>query len=323
MTTNRLRFGLLAGFGLPTLVAALTVLLWAMGYHPSRGVAVLLSALGLTGLLVAARAVRSLDSALAPFSPPGIQSMPPLETLPMDGIQTLDRGVGRDGGDADAPLERAGSVLESMARNFAGTAESARQLVVLAQQTQEAAGRGANDIEAIGQAIDAIQSSSCQIVKIVKSIDEIAFQTNILALNAALEAARAGHSGSGFAVVANEVRDLARRATAAARETASKIEDTVNWINQGAILRGEVAATFGAIVEKTEQLNVLVGGVAEGCRRDVDSLAGVQAAVLQAGREGCSSRTSDSVIRFTTQTRSGVRPRLGRTSRFTKALVAD
>lgn len=321
MTTNRLRLGLLAGFGLPTLFAVGTGLLWGLGYHPSHRVAALLITSGILSLLAGTRAAFALNSALTATFTPEIQATLPLPCLPAEGLPASSCGDGGDRGDSDAPLAHAGSVLESMARNTSGTAESAHRLVVLAQETQEAASRGANDLEAIGQAIDAIQSSSSQIVKIVKSIDEIAFQTNILALNASLEAARAGHSGSGFAVVANEVRDLAQRATAAARETASKIDDTVNWINQGAILRGEVAATFGAIVEKTKQLNVLVGGVAEGCRRDVDCLAGAQEAVRQAGRDGCASRRPDSVIRFTSH--SGMRPRLGRPSRFTKALLAD
>jgi hypothetical protein len=92
-------------------------------------------------------------------------------------------------------------------------------------------------------AMAAIDSSSAEVAKIVKNIDEIAFQTNILALNAAVEAARAGEAGAGFAVVANEVRSLAQRSAAAAKETADKIE--------GAIVNSRTGSQCSAKVEES------------------------------------------------------------------------
>jgi len=103
-------------------------------------------------------------------------------------------------------------------------ANSAARAKTLASQTRTAAETGATDMAEMKRAMDDIKTSSDDISKIIKAIDEIAFQTNILALNAAVEAAGAGEAGMGFAVVAEEVRNLAQRAAQAARDTTAKIE---------------------------------------------------------------------------------------------------
>ena len=92
----------------------------------------------------------------------------------------------------------------------------------------------------LNRAIDEINQSSDKTFKIVKTIDEIAFQTNLLALNAAVEAARAGEAGAGFAVVAQEVRNLALRATGSAKNSAELIEETVSQIRSGAMLVSQI-----------------------------------------------------------------------------------
>jgi methyl-accepting chemotaxis protein len=111
-------------------------------------------------------------------------------------------------------------------------------------------------------AMDAIKSSSQNISKIIKTIDEIAFQTNILALNAAVEAARAGEAGAGFAVVAEEVRNLAQRSTVSARETAEKIEDSIGKSQQGVLLSDKVAAGLSTIVTRIREVDTVVGEIA-------------------------------------------------------------
>ncbi len=88
--------------------------------------------------------------------------------------------------------------------------------------------------------MEEIKKSSDEIAKIIKVIDEIAFQTNILALNAVIEAARAGEAGMGFAVVAEEVRNLAQRSAQAAKDTTAIIESNIELSSKGVLVAGRV-----------------------------------------------------------------------------------
>lgn len=115
------------------------------------------------------------------------------------------------------------------------------------------------------KAMESIQGSSEQIAKIIKSIDEIAFQTNILALNAAVEAARAGEAGAGFAVVADEVRNLAQRSAIAARETADRIEESVQRSDLGVEICHRVASHFEEILKKIQKVNQTTNEIANAC----------------------------------------------------------
>ena len=102
-------------------------------------------------------------------------------------------------------------------------------------------------------AIHGITTSSNSISKIISTIDEIAFQTNILALNAAVEAARAGEAGMGFAVVAEEVRSLAKRSADAAKETAAMIEAAVNQSQLGVEVNSKVTASIAEVVAESQR----------------------------------------------------------------------
>jgi methyl-accepting chemotaxis protein len=106
-----------------------------------------------------------------------------------------------------------------------------------------------------------ISDSSRRIADIIGTIDGIAFQTNILALNAAVEAARAGEQGRGFAVVAGEVRALAQRSAAAAREIKSLIGASVERVEAGSQLVGEAGTTMGDIVGQVRRMTDLMAEI--------------------------------------------------------------
>ena len=182
-------------------------------------------------------------------------------------------------GKQTAAIEEACSSLEEISSMTKLNAEHARQANDLAGEAQAAANRGTSDMQAIGDAVEALNASSGEISKILKTIDGIAFQTNILALNASIEAARAGESGAGFAVVAEEVRSLAHRTATASKETAGRIDDVVNWISQCEILKVEVVATLNHIADKAKQVTELVARVADASRQQAEEIVQINAAV--------------------------------------------
>ena len=178
-----------------------------------------------------------------------------------------------------ASLEETAASIEemsSMARGNAGHTQHARTAAAEARQTAEA---GAGRVSAMQTAMNEIQTASQDITKILKTIDEIAFQTNILALNAAVEAARAGEAGMGFAVVAEEVRNLAQRCAAAAKETATKIEDSVNKSQQGVALSGEVAQNFTSIQTQIQTLDRLINDIATASTEQNEGITQVNIAI--------------------------------------------
>src|SRR3954452_19744107 len=112
----------------------------------------------------------------------------------------------------------------------------------------DVARKGGSVVGQVVSTMNGISESSRKIADIIGVIDGIAFQTNILALNAAVEAARAGEQGRGFAVVAAEVRNLAQRSAAAAKEIKTLIGESVNKVDNGAAMVDHAGRTMGAIV---------------------------------------------------------------------------
>ena len=112
-------------------------------------------------------------------------------------------------------------------------------------------------------AMNDIKEKSNEIQKIIKSIDDIAFQTNILSLNAAVEAARAGAAGKGFAVVAEEVRNLAIKSAEAAAETTQYIEASINAVNDGVVLAQEAAASLSEVMTISSETNDIIVDISQ------------------------------------------------------------
>jgi hemerythrin-like metal-binding protein len=219
------------------------------------------------------RALKRLSSALND----GAEQVNSAASQVSSASQTLAEGASEQA----ASLEETGSSLQEMASMTKRNAENAAKANDLAREARAAADKGAADMQTMNQAMAAIKASSDDIAKIIKTIDEIAFQTNILALNAAVEAARAGEAGMGFAVVANEVRNLAQRSAAAARETAAKIEGAISKTAQGVDISGKVAATLNEIVTKARQVDELASEVAGASREQTQGITQINAAVAQ------------------------------------------
>jgi methyl-accepting chemotaxis protein len=199
-------------------------------------------------------------------------------------ITATSQSLAEGSSEQAASIEQTGASLEQLTSMTKRNAENAEQANNLAKQTRVAADKGAEDIQAMSTAMEAIKKSSDDIAKIIKTIDEIAFQTNILALNAAVEAARAGEAGMGFAVVADEVRNLAQRSAQAAKETAAKIESAIGNTARGVDLSGMVATTLNDIVTKAREMDELATEVASASREQTQGISQINSAVGQMDR---------------------------------------
>ncbi|MBA5635897.1 HAMP domain-containing protein [Duganella sp. LX20W] len=158
-------------------------------------------------------------------------------------------------------LEQTASALEQLASTVHQNAESARQANSLAASASDVAVRGGTVVAQVVETMESINASGREITNIIGIIDGIAFQTNILALNAAVEAARAGEQGRGFAVVATEVRNLAHRSAAAAKEIKTLIDASSEQSSAGAKLVQQAGATMDEIIGSISRVNHIVGEI--------------------------------------------------------------
>ncbi len=197
------------------------------------------------------------------------------------GFSTTSQSLASGASEQAAALEQTSASLEEMASLTKRNAESAMQAKVFSKQTRVAAETGATDMQAMTSAMQEIKESSNNIGKIIKTIDEIAFQTNLLALNAAVEAARAGEAGAGFAVVADEVRALAQRSAQAAKETTTKIQDSIQKSERGAILSSKVSDSLVEITTKARQMDDVVEQIAAASNEQSQGISQVSSAVTQ------------------------------------------
>ncbi|HON23290.1 MAG TPA: methyl-accepting chemotaxis protein [Syntrophales bacterium] len=160
-----------------------------------------------------------------------------------------------------AAVEETSSSLEEMSSMTKQNAENSEQANSMMKETAGIVNRAKASMNNLTKSMAEISKASEDTSKIIKTIDEIAFQTNLLALNAAVEAARAGEAGAGFAVVAEEVRNLAIRAAEAARNTAVLIEDTVKRIGDGSGLVQTTNEDFQAVAQSAVKVGELVAEI--------------------------------------------------------------
>jgi methyl-accepting chemotaxis protein len=170
-------------------------------------------------------------------------------------------------------LQQTASTMEQLGTTSRNNADGAQQASQLAKGASTIAAQGGAVVEQVVHTMQGISDSSRRIGDIIGVIDGIAFQTNILALNAAAEAARAGEQGRGFAVVASEVRSLAQRSAEAAKEIKTLIGRSVEQVKQGTVLVDQAGQTMGEIVGAIHRVNDLV---AEITAASVEQSAGVR-----------------------------------------------
>ena len=178
-------------------------------------------------------------------------------------------------------LEETASSMEELTSTVKQNADNSRQANQLAVAASAVAVKGGAVVSQVVDTMGAINSSAKKIVDIIGVIDGIAFQTNILALNAAVEAARAGEQGRGFAVVATEVRNLAQRSAAAAKEIKALIGDSVEKVDAGSKLVAEAGTTMEEIVDGVKRVADIMAEITAASQEQSDGIEQVNQAVSQ------------------------------------------
>ncbi|MDO9449981.1 MAG: methyl-accepting chemotaxis protein [Rugosibacter sp.] len=178
-------------------------------------------------------------------------------------------------------LEETASSMEELTSTVRQNADNAKQANQLAVSASDVAVKGGQVVGQVVQTMASISDSSKKIVDIISVIEGIAFQTNILALNAAVEAARAGEQGRGFAVVAGEVRNLAQRSAAAAKEIKTLIGDSVDKVDTGAKLVDQAGATMNEIVLAVKRVTDIMSEISAASSEQSAGIEQVNQAVTQ------------------------------------------
>jgi methyl-accepting chemotaxis protein len=196
-----------------------------------------------------------------------------------DEISTGNTNLSQRTEEQAASLEQTASSMEEMTSTVKQNADNAAQANQLATAARSQAEKGGQVVGEAVAAMSSINEASTKIADIIGVIDEIAFQTNLLALNAAVEAARAGEQGRGFAVVAQEVRTLASRSAAAAKEIKALIEDSVIKVEHGSKLVGQSGQSLSDIVGAVKKASDIVAEIAAACQEQARGIDQVNKAI--------------------------------------------
>jgi len=244
-------------------------------------IAVLIAAIGIgtasiLAYFIVSGIVRRLNSIIAGLGESSVQVAEAAGAISGSSSQLAEGAT-----EQAASLEQTSSALEQMASMTRQNADNATRTQHTTGQTVTLIDKGAKAVNNMSGAMGEISDSAEKIGRIIKTIEEIAFQTNLLALNAAVEAARAGEAGKGFAVVADEVRNLAQRSAQAARDTAELIEGTVTRVKNGSEIATMLDSDFKEIESGAKDVGRLIAEITSATHEQAQGVDQVNTAVAQ------------------------------------------
>ncbi len=196
-------------------------------------------------------------------------------------VSSSSQALAEGASEQAAAIEETSASMEEMAAMTRQNSDNAGQADTLMRASLATIKEADDSMTEMGRSMNEIAEASAATSKIIKTIDEIAFQTNLLALNAAVEAARAGEAGAGFAVVAEEVRNLAMRSTEAAKNTAQLIEGTVTKVMSGKTIVDQATQAFQGVAESSAKVASLIGEIATASREQAQGFGQINQAITQ------------------------------------------